>query len=217
MPDAAVNAANAADSLSLVVQDAGLLKLIVNYLGEVQGCLVHLSALPGTNAVFLRDVDRHAELTRVLRDADELRRDLLTASNRQAHGNDGSAMAATRSRVHNSSTTLSTLPISTVEALSLVGMSTLHWLLEESQQLHGHAHVLPLGKVLRALEARQGAKCISPRRICVPFRCPLGAVSNGNGCSFLDLREISPGCGVLRRCAANRDCVARVSQPIPKT
>jgi len=152
MPDAAVNAANAADSLSLVVQDAGLLKLIVNYLGEVHGFLVHLSALPGTNAVLLRDLDRHAELTRVLRDTDELQRDFLTASHRQAHGNDGSAMAATRSRVRNSSTTLSTLPINTVEALSLVGMSTLHWLFEESQQLHGHAHVLPLGKVLRALE-----------------------------------------------------------------
>ena len=141
-----------AGSLYAVLHDESLLELISNYLGEVPQFLAMVAALERTNALLMRDLHRHAELSYIRASMDTICRDTLTASNRQAHGNDGSAIAAIRAQLYHASEALRRLPLNSVETVSLVGMSTMHRLLEEARRVQGHAHTVPLGWVLRVLE-----------------------------------------------------------------
>ena len=134
-----------------LIQDLAVLAVVSSYLLDLPALKQVLCELDGTNEVFLRELDRMAELARIAGDVETLVKDALTAVNRQAHSGDGRILAAVRAIVHNLHDSLARMPLNSVEVISVLGPLALHGLLRETHRTQGHAHALPLGAVLRTL------------------------------------------------------------------
>ena len=138
-------------SFLLLLQDPAIFCAISSYLTVLPALTSVLGKLDGTNALLLRDLDRKAELARILADVETLARDTLTALNRQAHGSEGRVIAAVRAMVYNMTDSLSKMTLNSVETLAIIGLAPLHLLLQEAYRLHGHAHALRFHSVMKAL------------------------------------------------------------------